>query len=280
VFVQGAVLVTSNRGGSADLWAVDPLNPGSPLRLTTEPAVETMGAYSPDGSRIAYISNRDGAFELYVADADGSSPRRLTQSPATEFTPKWMPDGAHLVFAAQAPGARAAQIWVIGADGSGARALTEGEATNVEPAISPDGGTIAFTSTRDGNYEIYLMASDGTQPRNVSRSAQKESHPAWFPDGRLGYVQERTVGGRIVTVVVRHDLTAGQVTTLTPPDLAVTDFAVSGSGGLLALEVSALAADGRLDRRLVFLPLDGGARTELPRQSPTEQLSSPSFRPR
>ena len=280
VFVQGAVLVTSNRGGSADLYAVDPRTPASPLRLTTDPAVETMGAYSPDGSSIAYVSNRDGTFELYVANADGSSPRRLTQTPATEFTPRWTPDGARLVFAVQTPGSRAAQIWIIGADGSGARALTEGEATNVEPAISPDGGTIAFTSTRDGNYEIYLMASDGTEPRNVSRSAQKESHPAWFPDGRLAYVQERTVSGRIVPVVVRHDLTAGQLTTLTPLDLAVTDFAVSGSGDLLALEVSALAPDGRLDRRLVFLPLDGGARADLPRQTPAEQVSSPSFRRR
>jgi TolB protein len=280
LYVQGALLVTSNRGGSADLYAVDPGTPDSPLRLTSDPSVEAMGAYAPDGASIVYVSNREGAFDLYVANADGSSPRRLTQTPATEYTPRWTSDGATIVFAAQAAGARAAQIWTVGADGTGARLLTEGEATNFEPAISPDGGTIAFTSTRDGNYEIYLMAADGSQQRNVSRSPQKETHPAWFPDGRLAYVQEGTVGGRIIPVVVRHDLGTGEVTTITPPDLAVTDFAVSARGDVLALEVSALAADGRFDRRIVFFPLDGGPRVELPRQTPAEQLSSPSFRPR
>jgi uncharacterized protein YjdB len=278
LFVQGPVLLTSNRGGSADLYAVDPRAPGALLRLTNDPAVEAMGAYSPDGSSIAYVSNRDGQFELYIANADGSDPRRVTQTPAAEFTPRWTPDGRRLIFAAQAPGARASQIWTIGTDGSETRALTEGEATNFEPALSPDGGTVAFTSTRDGNYEIYLMASDGTQPRNISRSAQKESRPAWLADGRLAYVQERSVGGRIVPVVVSHDLAAGQVTTLTPPDVAVTDFAVSGRGDLLVLEVSALAGDGRLDRRMILFPLDGGTRTELPRQTPAEQMANPSFR--
>jgi uncharacterized protein YjdB len=280
LFVQGPLLITSNRGGSADLYAVDPRALAAPLRLTSDPSVETMGAYSPDGASIAYVSNRDGTFELYVANADGSAPRRITQSPAAELTPRWTPDGRHLIYGVQETGSRSAHIWTMGADASGARPLTQGESTNLEPAISPDGGTIAFTSTRDGNYEIYLMAGEGSGQRNVSRSALKETHPAWLADGQLAYIQERTVGGRITPVVVRHDLRAGQLTVLTPPELAVTDFAVSAAGDLLALEVSALSNDGRVDRRMVLFPLDGSPRSEFPRQTPAEQPSSPSFRRR
>jgi uncharacterized protein YjdB len=280
VYVQGPVIVSSTRGGSVDLYALDPEAPGTPLRLTADRSVETMGAYSPDGSRIVYVSNRDGPFDLYVADADGSSPRRLTETPATEFTPRWMPDGTRIVFAAQEPGSRVAQIWSIGADGAGTRPLTQGAATNYEPAVSPDGGTIAFTSTRDGNYEVYLMAPDGSQQRNVSRSAQKESHPAWFPRGELAYLQERAVGGRVTPVVVRQDLRGGSVTPLTPADLAVTDFAVSTAGDLLVLEVSRVASAGRFDRRILLFPLGGRPRVEVPRETPSEQLSSPSYRPR
>jgi Tol biopolymer transport system component len=239
-----------------------------------------MGVYSPYGAGIAYVSNTDGPFDLYVANADGSAPRRVTQTPATEFTPRWTRDGARLVFGAQAPGARTAQIWTVGADGSGLTALTPGTASDLEPAISPDGGTIAFTTTRDGNYEIYLMAADGSQPRNVSRSAAKESHPAFFPDGQLAYLQERNVGGRIVPVVVRHNLLNGDVTVVSPADLPITDFAISAQGDLLALEVSTLSSDGRLDRRVVLIPPGGGARVDLPRQTPSEQVSTPSFRSR
>lgn len=279
VFVQGRVVFTSNRGGTPDLYAVDPEAPSVLQRLTDDLGVETMAGYSPDGANLVYVSNQGGAFDLWIANADGTSPRRLTETPAVETSPRWTPDGQAIVFAAQPAGARA-QVWIVGVDGSGARPLTEGEATNFEPAVSPDGRTIAFTSTRDGNYEIYLMNLDGSEQHNVSRSPQKESHPAWFPGGQIAYIQERGEGARIMPIVVRHDLSVGQLTTLSPPDLAVTDFAVSGPGDILALEVSAIGQGGRFDRRLVFLPLSGGGPTEVPRRTPQEQLSSPSFRGR
>lgn len=278
VFVQGRLVFTSTRAGSPDLYAVDPEAPGAVVRVTDAPGIETMGAYSPDGASIAYVSNAEGSFDIFVANADGSLPRRVTTSPGSETSPRWTPDGARLLFASQAPGGRAQQIWSIGADGADARALTDGDASNVEPAVSPDGRTVAFTSTRDGNYEIYLMAIDGSEPRNVTRSPLKESQPAWFPDGSLGYIQERGEGARITPVVVRHDLATGRLGTLSPPDLAVTAFAVSARGDLVALEVSTVGAGGRFERRLVLFAVDGGARAELPRQTPDEQLSSPSFR--
>jgi uncharacterized protein YjdB len=277
VFVQGPLLVTSSRGGSADLFAVSGDPPAELVMITDAPSNEAMGAWSPDGSRIAFVSDRDGNFELYVADADGANPRRLTTTAdAVELSPDWMPDGRQIVYVVQAGGRM--QLWIMDAHGGGARALTtDAQGANLDPAVSPDGQRIAFTTTRDGTYDIYVMDRDGTNPQPVLVSAAKESRPAWFPDGGLAFLQERSERGRPVPVVVRHGMGSGTVPqVISPPELPVTDLAVSSSGDQLALEVATPAADGRFERRL-YLLRPGSAPVALPRE-PGEQQSSPAFR--
>jgi len=170
------------------------------------------------------------------------------------------------------------QIWSIGADGTGARALTaDAQGANLDPAVSPDGRRIAFTSTRGGGYDIYVMDADGTNVQAALVSAAKESKPAWFPDGALAFLQERTERGRPMPVVVRHQIGAATVPqVLSPLDLAVTDLAVSAAGDQLALEVSVVGAGARFERRL-YLMRPGSPPVALPR-APDEQQSSPAFR--
>lgn len=277
VFVLGSLLFTSSGSGSADLYATS-LDPASePVMLTDAPSNEAMGAWSPDGSRIAFVSDRDGNFELYVADADGANPRRLTTThDAQELGPEWTPDGARIVYAVQAAAGRM-QIWSIGADGTDARALTtDGQGANLDPAISPDGRRIAFATTRDGSYDVYVMDLVGTNPQPALVSSAKESKPAWFPDGSLAFLQERTERGRPAPVVVRHQIGSGAAPqVLTPADLPVTDLAVAGDG-TLALEVAMPGDDGRFERRL-YLLRPGSAPVALPRAA-GEQQSSPAFR--
>jgi len=105
----------------------------------------------------------------------------------------------------------------------------------------------------------------------------KESKPAWFPGGDLGFVQERTERGRPVPVVVRQAGAGSAPQAISPPDLPITDFAVSARGDLLALEVATPGDGGRFERRLFLVPL-GGVPVELPRAA-GEQQSSPAFRP-
>ena len=278
VFVLGSLLFTSSRTGSADLFATNPDAPGDPVTITDAPSNEGMGAWSPDGSRIVYVSDRDGNYELYVADASGGNPRRLTTTPdLAELTPKWTPDGRQIVYVVQAAGGRM-QVWIVEADGTGARALTtDADGANLDPAVSPDGRTIAFTTTRDGSYDIYLMDREGKNPAPALVSAAKESKPAWFPDGTLAFLQERTERGRPVPVVVRYAIASGSAPqVISPPGLTVTDFAVSGRGDQVALEVATLGEGGRFERRLHLLRL-GSAPVELPRVA-GEQQSSPAFR--
>ena len=72
--------------------------------LTRSPAHEGIAAWSPDGRKIAFISDRDGNGEIYVMNADGSRQRRLTLDPASDYAASWSPDGRKIVFVAGRPG--------------------------------------------------------------------------------------------------------------------------------------------------------------------------------
>jgi hypothetical protein len=278
VYVQGSLLFASSRTGSADLFTADPAAPAQDaVQLTMTSSNEAMGAWSPDGSQIVFVTDRDGNYELYVSDADGANARRLTTTPdVDELTPDWTPDGTQIAYAAQLAEGRA-QIWVVNVDGTGTRALTsDAQGANLDPAVSPDGTLIAFSSTRDGNYDIYLMARDGSQQRPLLASPTKETKPAWFANGDVAFVQERTERGRPVPVVVRRQDVSGSVQAISPADLPATDFAVAGGGDLVVLEVATPGAGNRFEHRLFLLP-PGGTAVELPRQ-PGEQQLHPAFR--
>ena len=62
---------------------------------------------------------------------------------------------------------------------------------DIRPAVSPDGKQISFTSTRNGNYEIYIMDIDGNNVRRVTHHEERDDYSAWHPDGRLLIVSER-----------------------------------------------------------------------------------------
>lgn len=277
VFVQGEILFTSTRSGSADLFAFDWGDPSALTQITEGPANEIGAAYSPDGSRIVFASDRDGNFELYVVDADGANARRLTETTSNEAEPAWTPDGAQIVYQTDAAGA--IQVWIMNADGTNQRALTMGATANLEPAVSPDGSRIAFTSVRDGNYEIYFMSLDGSNQQNVTQSAEsKETSPAWFDDGTIVYLREHREGRTSTWVVVKYDLVGG-TELLTDPAIVVTDFAISPAENLLAVTTQTPNETGAVVRQLLLLPMGGGAVVEVPRAGREDQLVRPAFRP-
>jgi hypothetical protein len=281
VYVQAEILVTSTRSGSADLWAFERGSPARFIRITRDSLhSEGEGAFSPDGSQIAYVTDRDGNVEIYLMNADGSNPRRLTTTDATEGSPAWTPDGRHLVYASNVSGNF--QVWIMNADGSGQRQLTQEPRSNFQPAVSLDGKTIAFTSDRDTNYDIYVMGLDGSGPRNVTRTpGGAETTPLWFPDGQLGYVvQESARRGSIASRVMRVNLTTNEAVAVSPQGLAVADVDVSRTGETLALVVTSFERGGNVLQRLYLVApgSPGVAPAEVPRSGNTDRLSSPSFR--
>lgn len=151
-------------------------------RLTDTPSNETLPALSPDGQRIAFVSDRDGNREIYVMNVDGSEQTNLTRDAADDWTPSWSPDGQYIVFSSFRDGNW--EVYRMAADGSEQRRITHNEHADYSPAWSPDGSTIAFVTDRDGDLEIYLMDPEGGDQRNLTSHPATDQGPSWSPDGQ------------------------------------------------------------------------------------------------
>jgi Tol biopolymer transport system component len=143
------------------------------------------------GGKIAFYSDRDGPFDIYVMKADGTGTRRLTTSKPkgakeqAALWPRWSPEGKRIVFQSGAPQLTEGQIYVMNADGSGKRRLTSpSQGDNILPAWSPKGSRIAFVSGRDGYARVYAMDARGRNQRPLTPKGLQGAFPTWAPDGK------------------------------------------------------------------------------------------------
>ncbi len=148
--------------------------------------------WSPDGSRIAFVSDRDGNQDIWVMDSDGQNLANLTHEAAKDYSPAWSPDGQWIAFAS----VRDVPYWelyLMRPDGSDVQRLTWWEdASDWSPTWSPDGMRLAFASKRDGNWEIYLMDRDGSNLVRLTKNPADDTNPAWSPDGsRIAFESAR-----------------------------------------------------------------------------------------
>ena len=180
--------------------------------LLDTPAQNGSPACSPDGSRIAFISNRDGNYEIYLMRVDGGGQRRVTSTPTRiESEVVWSPDGMTLAFSSTVEGSATSDIFVIRADGSGLRQLTDASTVNGHPTWAPSGGRIAFHSARDSamsaslsrQFDIYVMNADGTDKQRITNYPEPDKNPEWSPDGAAIAFQSTRSGNSIH--IVRPD---------------------------------------------------------------------------
>ncbi|MGH9847287.1 MAG: hypothetical protein ACREEM_51985, partial [Blastocatellia bacterium] len=174
----------------SDIWMMN-ADGGKQVNLTKSPGFDGRPALSPDGTRIAFASNRGAGFlfnfDIWVMNADSSHPRRLTDYAEYDSDPAWSPDGKRIAFTRAAP-EKKFDILVVNADGTNLVNLTNtAQFSETVPAWSPDGRRIAFASNRgsqNGNYNIWVMDADGANPRMVTTPAGHSTEPAWTPDSR------------------------------------------------------------------------------------------------
>ena len=282
IYVVGEIVVASSRAGQGkfQLYSAERSNLAQLSKVTppTDTASANDPAFSPDGSRIAFVTQRDGNPEIYVMNADGTGVTRVTNDPQVDGRPAFTPDGQSIVFHSSRPAGKQ-EIWAVNLDGTGLTQLTR-DSINFSPAVSPDGQTIAYVSVRDKNYDIWLMGRDGSNQRAFTRTPQqKESEPHFLRDGTLAYLVERKEGNRTVQQVVRADLTTGSITPLTGTDLAIASFAISPSGDLVALVVNAEPQNRRNPAYRVYMqPVSSGTPVPMPTTG-AEQMITPTFRP-
>jgi len=280
VYVVGEIVVASSRAGPGkfQLYSAERSNLAQFTKLSSDTGSASDPAFSFDGSRIAFVSQRDGNAEIYLMNADGTGTTRVTADPLTDGRPAFTPDGQTIVFHSSRTAGKQ-QIWSVNVDGTGLTQLTR-DSVNASPSVSPDGQTIAYVSTRNKDGDIWLMGKDGSNQRQFTRSPQqRESEPRFLRDGTLAYLVERREGNRTVQQVMRADLATGNVTALTGIDLAITSFAVSPAGDVVALVVNAEPQNRRNPTFKVYIqPVSSAMPVPLPTTG-AEQMISPAFRP-
>jgi TolB protein len=154
-----------------DVWAIDA--DGTDLtRLTHSTWPEFDPSWSPDGTQIAFRSERSGEPEIWLMNPDGTGQRRLTAG----LSPAWSPDGSLIAFSGMKG------LSVIRPDGTGRRVLADTEGGEY-PSWSPDGSRIAFNSNLTGDHVMYIARADGSKVVDLSRVGEGWQVD-WSPDGR------------------------------------------------------------------------------------------------
>ncbi|HKU50336.1 MAG TPA: DPP IV N-terminal domain-containing protein, partial [Nitrososphaera sp.] len=134
--------------------------------------------YKVNGS-IVFASSRDGNFEIYVMDSDGTNEAKLTNTATDEHSPAWSQNGTKIAFV------RSGAVYLMDSDGKNVKKLTPGSLVSSDPAWSPDGTKIAFSASKNGtDRDIYVIDSAGGKPKVITASSKLEDfEPSWSPDG-------------------------------------------------------------------------------------------------
>jgi TolB protein len=213
-------------------------------------------AWSPDGSRLAYVSFESGKPVVYVHHLATSKRFPVANYKGNNSAPAWSPDGNTLAVVLTRDGL--SQIYLINAsDGSNLRRLTRSPLIDTEPTFSPDGRTIYFTSDRSGSPQIYQVNASGGEPKRITFNGSYNISPRVSPDGKtLVTVTRRDGSYRVASL----DLATGTETLLTPGrDDQSPSFAPNGMQVLYAAVqdgrsvLAGVSSDGRVRQTLSTL---------------------------
>jgi Tol biopolymer transport system component len=189
--------------GPSFIYEVQPDGTGQRVVFGSMPPNYSQIAWSPDGTRIAWVNYLVGHYGIYVSNPDGTDARQLTDG-VNDGWPSWSPDGTRIVFSSTRydssisqcePGADfqcPTDLYVMDVDGSHVVRLTSEPAPEYDPVWSPDGTRIAFVKTFNGTTTfigsatgIFVMQADGSDVMPVSsHDGGSDFSPSWSPDGR------------------------------------------------------------------------------------------------
>jgi Tol biopolymer transport system component len=189
---------TTNNPFNYEIYTINSTGTGS-ARRTDNPAWDREPAYSPDGTKIAFQSDRSGNEDIWIINSTGTpNPKQITSDAARDLDPNWHPDGNRIIFASNRGGGNE-QIWEVDSTGTegNPQKISAASARHLEPAYRSDGKSIVFQF--DGgvnpvpNWNIWTMrpGSPGSYER-VTDDPRDDEEPAYSPDGsRVAFASER-----------------------------------------------------------------------------------------
>jgi TolB protein len=150
--------------------------------LTSGQAMALTPRYSPDYSKILYLSYLNGQPSIYVYDLATDTQKLIARTGNPTFAPRWSPDGKWVLYSMAKSGTT--DIYRISSAGGGTpQQLTQGPGINIGGSYSPDGSQIVFESDRSGSQQVYVMNADGSNQRRISFFGGRAATPEWSPRG-------------------------------------------------------------------------------------------------
>ncbi len=177
---------TSERDGNPEiyvtriacLYAASRCKDSDAHRLTNNGFTDDQAAWSPDSNHIVFQSNRDGDFEIYSMNVDGSQQTRLTNNPRRDLQPNWSSDGHTIAFISERD--INAELYMMNTDGRNQRRLTTTPEFEFSPQWSPDGLQILFQRIIPGSdFETFVMNADGSHVQRLTTVRMFLQNPVW-----------------------------------------------------------------------------------------------------
>ncbi|MDR1989631.1 MAG: hypothetical protein LBQ09_05310 [Acidobacteriaceae bacterium] len=169
------IAYASTRDGNFEIYVAN-RDGSNPRRLTNHPGADITPTWSPSGTQIAFTSDRTGTPQIYIVGSDGLGLRQLTHETYADRA-TWSPAPFNEIAYASRNG-NSNDIKVVELATGAVRQLTFGEGTNESPAFAPNGRHIAFASTRTGKFQIYTLARDGKDLKQITRTGANYQ-PNW-----------------------------------------------------------------------------------------------------
>jgi dipeptidyl aminopeptidase/acylaminoacyl peptidase len=225
------------------IWLVDALGRESPRPFTAGEKKDTQPRWSPDGTKLAFVSDRSGSKQIWLIDVQGGEPWQLTKHAADVFEPAWSPDGKRLAFVANGPtnrleslvldekddrkrivrvreyrhradgrgyfGTLRHHIWIVDVDSGATVQLTDGPADDGGPTWSPDGESIAFVSDRSPERDWHW----GGESIHVVNVATFQVRRLTIENGRAAHPSWSPDGRRIAYPGSTHSDEASEINT-------------------------------------------------------------------
>src|SRR5207245_8330973 len=181
------VAITRTVNGNTDVWLIDAAR-GVPTRLTFDAAIDERPVWSPDGSRVVFMSNRKGSFNLYWKLSSGAgADELLLESDQNKAPLDWSSDGRFLLFRSAGPNTLDTDLWVLPVSGDKKPfPFLKTPFEERDGQFSPDGKWIAYRSNESSPFEIYVQPFPGPG-RKFQISPNDGAQPRWTKDSNAHF---------------------------------------------------------------------------------------------